>query len=519
LPGEQAAQAPLASLPLASLIDVTIRANGGCSLSGVHWDIYPGQRWAILGPNGSGKSLLAAALAGRIPVARGTVLHQLREGAVEAHDLRGHHRRRGQVVCVSLADQQGLAAKYAGYHQARWNASEAEAGPTVEALLTRHSVEAINPFEILPEPSDAQAFVARRARAISLLGLAHLLHRPVKQLSNGETRKLLLARALAGGPRLLVLDDPFAGLDVASRADLHRILDQLGRGETTLVIATSRADEIPSCVTHLLALDRCRVFAQGPRATVSSMAMPATPDRPTLPRARRVAGTGAPLVDMRSVTVRYGETTILDGVDFTVRESEHWALLGPNGAGKSTLLSLILADNPQAYANDVRILGRRRGSGESIWDIKARIGWVAPELHLHYPPSMRCLDVVLSGFFASVGLYRETAAAETERARRCLAALALEHTQERTLGELSQGMQRLVLLARAMVRNPRLLILDEPCQGLDSTHTREVNLAVDGTAREGGSSIIYVTHREDDLPSCITHVLRLEEGRVKPEPT
>jgi molybdate transport system ATP-binding protein len=173
-----------------------------------------------------------------------------------------------------------------------------------------------------------------------------------------------------------------------------------------------------------------------------------------------------------------------------------------------------LADNPQAYANDVHLFGRRRGTGESIWDIKARIGWVAPELLAHYPPSWPCLDVVLSGFHASMGLFRDCTADDIERGRHLLSSLGLESAAAQPLQSLSQGMQRLVLLARALVADPELLVLDEPCQGLDARHAQQVTAAVAGVASEGRASVIYVTHHEEELPSCITHVLRLEAGHV-----
>jgi molybdate transport system ATP-binding protein len=480
--------------------------------AGTTWDIYSGEHWAIVGPNGSGKSLLAAALAGRVPVAQGTLTHRLAEGVIDAHELGARHSRRSHAVLVSHADERALAMRHAGYHQARWNASEAEQGPSVDGLLSRHSVEALNPFEVLPEPEDAAVFEKRRQEVIDLFQLPPLLHRRVKQLSHGETRKLLLARAVLRGPRLLVLDDPLGGLDVDFRTDMHSILDQLARAGTVLVITAAREEELPACMTHILRVNDCKVVAQE-RMTVGTDV-----DKPQ----RRLSNSLAPavlgggseaIVEMRSVTVRYGETAILDRVDFTLRKGEHWALLGPNGAGKSTLLSLLLADNPQAYANQVWLFGRQRGSGESIWDIKARMGWVAPELLAHYPPSWRCMDVVLSGFHSSLGLYRDCTAQEAERGRRVLADLGLARLADQPLLELSQGQQRLVLLARALVANPELLVLDEPCQGLDALHAQQVTLAVDRVAREGRASVIYVTHHEEELPSCITHVLRLENGR------
>jgi molybdate transport system ATP-binding protein len=442
-------------------------------------------------------------------VAQGTLSHRLAEGTVDAHELGAHRSRRSHVVLVSHAEERALAMRHAVYHQARCNASEAEQGPSVDGLLGRHSVEAINPFEVLPEPEDAPVFEKRRQEVISLFQLSPLLHRRVKQLSHGETRKLLLARAVLRGPRLLVLDDPLAGLDVDFRADMHAILDQLARAGTALVMTAAREQELPACMTHILRVNECKVVAQE-RMTVGSDLGKAQGrlSSSLAPAASR--GEGEAIVEMRSVTVRYGEATILDHVDFTLRKGEHWALLGRNGAGKSTLLSLLLADNPQAYANQVRLFGRQRGSGESIWDIKARMGWVAPELLAHYPPSWRCMDVVLSGFHSSLGLYQDCTAPEIERGRQVLAALGLETSADQPLLELSQGQQRLVLLARALVANPELLVLDEPCQGLDALHAQRVTLAVDRVASEGRASVIYVTHHEEELPSCITHILRLE---------
>ncbi len=220
------------------------------------------------------------------------------------------------------------------------------------------------------------------------------------------------------------------------------------------------------------------------------------------------------IVELRDVTVRYGATTILDRVSFTMRRGEHWALSGPNGAGKSTLLSLVLADNPQAYANRVRLFGRRRGTGESIWEVKARIGAVSPELHAHYPGGTRVLEAVCSGLTGTLGLYRPCTGEEQARARRWLARFGLGDAEARNLVELSYGSQRLVLVARALVADPELLVLDEPCQGLDADGRRRVIDAVDAAAASARAAVLFVTHRPDELPRCITHALRLEQGRV-----
>lgn len=501
------------ALPRAALVSlhkIAFRSADRLYFADTDWTIHAGETWVVLGPNGSGKSLLAAGLAGLVPAARGSIIYRIGDEELAAHDLYSTHARRRHVLLVSLAEQQALATKLAGYHQARWNSSEAEGGPTVDALLSHHSIFAINPYEVLPPLTANDGFAQRRRRAVELLRLETLLPRKVKQLSNGETRRLLLARALAAGPKLLILDDPFAGLDTDGREQLHDVLGAIA-ADTTVVLATARPGDIPACATHVLEIGDGRVLACRAADGYRGKQGRACLSVPVAPPA-----TGELLVEMKSVTIRYGEAVILDHVDFCLRRGEHCALLGPNGAGKSTLLSLLLADNPQAYANDIRLFGRARGSGESIWDIKARIGWVAPELLLHYPQGWSALDVVVSGFFSSLGLFAERGAEQENKARQVLGWLGLGFVVDRPLRELSHGTQRLVLLARALVNEPDLLVLDEACQGLDPAHTTQVNATVDRIARETRTSTLYVTHYESELPSCTTRVLRLKDGRVLP---
>jgi molybdate transport system ATP-binding protein len=225
------------------------------------------------------------------------------------------------------------------------------------------------------------------------------------------------------------------------------------------------------------------------------------------------ASAGPELVRLRNVIVGYGDTVILDNINWIIHAGESWALLGPNGSGKTTLLSLILGDNPQVYTNEVVIFGRPRGSGESIWEIKQHIGWVSPELHLHFNDSATCFEVVVSGFHDTVGLFDPASARQRAAARRWLARFQLLEFAQRPLFSLSVGLQRMVLLARALVKNPRLLILDEPCQGLDSAHRDLFVRAVDALIRAGAATVIYVTHRPDEIPPSIKRVLRL---RLKP---
>jgi molybdate transport system ATP-binding protein len=196
-----------------------------------------------------------------------------------------------------------------------------------------------------------------------------------------------------------------------------------------------------------------------------------------------------------------------------VRRGERWALLGHNGAGKTTLLSLILGDNPQAYANDIELFGRQRGSGESIWDIKRRIGWMAPELHRHYPALMRCFDVVCSGWFDSVGLYRKCTPTQNDACRAVMEDLKISKLAQQSMKTISETEQRLVLLARALVKHPQLLVLDEPCQGLDA-HNREFVYQTLDNSTHWAQSLILVTHQTHHLPKSITHSLILDKGQV-----
>ncbi len=539
---------PASAPPFVELDAVTIRAHDRLVFEHTSWRVHAGEQWGIVGPNGSGKSLLAAALCGQVTLVRGRVVYHFLSEA-EAGDARYGLFPRGSVVRASADDQRSLTERYCGYHQVRWNAGDADDGDTVAELLSLRRIEGINPFQVVDDLIDHDTFSRRREEAIQAVGIAALLGRRVQQLSSGELRKVVLARALMRWPRLLVLDDPFGNLDVGARETVRCALDGLAAKGVQIVIATARVEDLPTCIDRLLFVNDGRVVratsrsaapGEGERAEaragIDSAPWPCSAAYQlvgTGPRAAELVGTGpraadvaeateltptssdqdAPLVAMRNVSVRYGTTRILDGIDFTVRRGQHWAILGPNGAGKSTLLSLVLADNPQAYANHVELFGQRRGTGDNIWDIKRRIGWVSSEIHAHYPANVRVLDVVCSGPFASIGLYEQCSPEEVARAQNCLQRFA-PGADDRRLGELSYGVQRLVLVARAMMGNPDLLVLDEPCQGLDAQGRRAVLEATERAAEEGRATVLLVTHHSDELPPCIQHVLHLRQGRV-----
>ncbi len=216
------------------------------------------------------------------------------------------------------------------------------------------------------------------------------------------------------------------------------------------------------------------------------------------------------------MTVRYEDRVILRDINWTVRAGESWALLGPNGSGKTTLLSLILGDNPQVYDNDIVVFGKQRGSGESVWEIKRRIGWVSPELHLHFDDGATCFEVAASGFYDTVGLFQTPSRRRRTTVLEWLAEFQVLEFAEYPLCALSTGLQRMVLLVRALVKRPQLLVLDEPCQGLDGANRDVFLRAVDKLIRNGKGTTIYVTHRKEEIPRTVKRVLRLKGGLAQP---
>jgi molybdate transport system ATP-binding protein len=215
-------------------------------------------------------------------------------------------------------------------------------------------------------------------------------------------------------------------------------------------------------------------------------------------------------IGMKAVNIQYGQTTIIQRLDWQVRKGEAWALSGPNGAGKSTLLSLVTADNPQAYAQNLVLFDRKRGSGESIWDIKRRIGYVSPELHLYFKEGGDVFSVVASGLFDTLGLFKKLSDRQAEQVDGCLEVLGLSQIRDRNFQQISSGEQRMVLLARALVKNPPLLILDEPCQGLDVRQIQLIKELINFLINRGETTLVYVSHYASDIPSSVQKELALK---------
>jgi molybdate transport system ATP-binding protein len=482
---------------LFSFEKAALRTGERILLEGLNWTVREGEHWGLLGPNGAGKSTLLRAVLGDVPVVRGNF------------NIFSGEEWNPPIGWASFELHRQLIAREESRDAARWFSADLDGAGTAAELLR----------ELRP----AQAPVGTEAwieQLVELFDLRRLLPRPFRSLSTGEIRRLLVARALVRRPRLLALDEPFDGLDEGSRGLLAGALGKLTAKGIQLLQVSHRVEELIPEITHVLALSGGRVLWQGPRrGTLTPRNLRRlygkASEEPASPPARQCSAprTGEPLVQMRAVSVRYGDRLVLDCLDWTVRRGENWCVRGPNGSGKTTLLSLVCGDNPQAYANDIRLFGVPRGSGESIWDIKRRIGLLSTEFQIAYRREASGLEVVVSGFHDSIGLYERSGAAEEASARELLGLLGLEEFAERDFGLLSGGQQRLLLLARAMVKRPELLVLDEPCQGLDPSNRSWILALIDRMVGNTGADLIYVSHHQDELPHCLTHLLELPGGK------
>ncbi|HIJ57719.1 MAG TPA: ATP-binding cassette domain-containing protein [Deltaproteobacteria bacterium] len=489
------------SKPLVTLKDITLRLGSSLYLPHTSWEIKTNQHWAVLGPNGSGKSSLVGAIAGIVPVARGKLTYHFIEEPITA------------IGYVSFGLQQRILARDIEKDEARFFSGDIDSLETVEQLLSEDTI-------------GNEAISDRIDRVLHLMGIPHLLNREIRYLSTGEMRKLLIARALMKDPKILILDEPFDGLDQHSRNKIkNSIIDLIGHG-FQIVLVTHRMDELIPHISHVLCLKEGKIIMQGSRDKVfesvkfdrlydNGNSIPEALSLLTEPfNISRNMGNQV-LIEMKGASVKYGEKTIINNLDWTVRHNENWAVAGPNGAGKSTLLKLIVGDNQQVYSNKVRIFGKIRGSGESIWEIKNKIGYISSEFQFGYRKRINAVEVVLSGFFDSIGLYRTASASQIDTAREWLNTLGITHLKNRRFDSLSDGEKRLVLIARVLVKSPLLVILDEPCQGLDPANRKMVLDLVDFVGHSGMSNLLFVTHHANEIPSCITHMLEFKKQPSK----
>lgn len=461
----------------------------------VSLDFLAGEHIAIVGPNGSGKSLLVDMLTGKYPLREGELAYDFSPSTTKTvYD---------NIKYIAFRDTYGsVDANY--YYQQRWNTHDQEDMPEVRDLLG----------EVKNDVLTQQLF--------ELFRIEPMLDKKIILLSSGELRKFQLAKTLLTAPRILIMDNPFIGLDASTRELLFNLLNGLAHMDSLqIILILSMMDDIPSFITHVVPVDNMIVGEKMEREMYMQAFHMQDFVAPMENLQQRILDlpygntsyTSEEVIKLNKVSIRYDDRTILKELDWTILRGEKWALSGENGAGKSTLLSLVCADNPQSYACDISLFGRKRGTGESIWEIKKHIGYVSPEMHRAYLKNLPAIEIVASGLHDSIGLYKRPREEQMAVCEWWMDIFGISALRDKPFLQLSSGEQRLALLARAFVKDPELLILDEPLHGLDTYNRRRVKKIIEAFCYRRDKTMIMVTHYENELPQTITNRLFLKRNR------
>lgn len=471
------------------LSQCSLRLGSRKVLDRVTLDVAPGAKLLVVGANGAGKTQLIKLLGGlRWPTASAGGSREYRSASGRALEL---VEARAHIAYVGAESQDK-------YSRHGWNHRLSE---VVATGLFGTDIPLDTPDE------------AGRRRVSALLGrfgLAEIADERMLEVSYGQRRLALVARALASRPRLLLLDEVFNGLDDGHRRLLRRGLRHVAGSATTVVATAHRAEDVPPGMNEACRVAEGRLRRSTLAAAVGRLAREARQgSRPVRgpARARRADG---PVIELRGVSVYREEHRALRDLDWVLHDGEHWAVTGRNGAGKSTLLGLLYGTHQVAAGGELHRRGQPRGT--PLEEIRRRVGLVSPELQADYDASSTLEEIVVSGLRDSVGLDVPATRGERSRARAALESVGLAGLARRRPREVSYGELRLALLARAFVKRPGLLLLDEPFTGLDPRRRRQLRAALSGLARSGSQLVIAIHHLED-LPPEVCHRLHLRRGR------
>lgn len=455
-------------------------------LSDFSWKLEEGQQWLVTGPSGSGKTIFFKAIRGEFRLTGGLFLFNGMEGPEAMEKLKT------AAAFVFFQDKAIDPEQF--YYQQRYNSQDADDTLTVRDYL----------------------FDGHPSKEIGQTGSLHLFHvdehmdKEFIKLSNGENRKVLITKALLKDPKILVLDNPYTGLDEASRMDLNKLIDRLAKSGIHILM-TSMQDRIPETMTHVLRLKNRIIRYSGIRSSVTqagnTMKMARIPfGFPPVENDRFDI-----VVRLHKVTIRYEEKLLLDRIDLTIRRGDKWLLKGPNGAGKSLIASLIYADHPQAYMNDITLFDRPRGRGESIWEIKDRIGFLSPEYHFYFDHELTAREVATGGLkdnpYAPKALTPET----EQLVMNLFSHFEIPHLMDQPMYALSTGFQRLVLFIRVLVKNPPFLVLDEPFQHFDQVMIEKSKALLDAFCVD--RTLLFITHEDSEVPKIVKKGKRMELQR------
>ncbi len=448
-----------------------------------------GENWLLSGISGSGKTTLAKVILGL----------QNAIGEVEIN-LDSSSKLPAQVLLVEswyqFKNVEGVANFY---YQQRYTAQQAKDTLTVNAELAHYGKENNLAF------ADVEPI-------LKALGFSDLKDSQLIELSSGEHKKLQLVKALWLKPQFLIIDQPFVGLDVKSREKLNILLDQ-ACADGVQFILISNEDELPKSINRFAKIENGKLVVLESQPQSAAFTKSDIGQVPEFLKQAPVYSSDL-IAKMVDVNISYGEKQVLKNINWDVKSGERWLLQGPNGSGKSTLLSLINGDHPQSYANELYLFGKKRGSGESIWDIKQHIGLISPEFHWYFDANATVWESIASGLYDSVGLFKTLPYSKKLQVDELVEYFGLTENKNDLLNTLPLGKQRLVLLARTIIKNPELLVLDEPCQGLDQHQTAYFNQLIDALCNNG-MTVIYVGHYESQLPISLNKRIVLENGTVK----
>ena len=506
----------------------------------INFELLTGEQLAIVGDNGSGKTRLVDVLTGKCAL---MPMNGVRYDFTPSKAKLVSDNMKYLSFRDSYGTNEGVY-----YYQQRWNQNDIEETPLVKDLLaesfrvaeeglTRKTV--FDKFVVRDETPEQEAERLRQEEVdkkemhrelekvkkhlYEIFHLEQLLDKHIILLSSGELRKFQLTKTLMTNPRVLIMDNPFIGLDVTARQQLGEFLTLLTK-ETNIsvVLVLSKTDDIPDIITHVVPVKNLTVGRKMTLQEYKESREPVPARMLSEEKERAILSLPEPMdsdaagceqvIDFRKVNIRYGERTILKDLSFTVKRDEHWALNGENGAGKSTLLSIVCADNPQSYANDIVLFGHQRGRGESIWDIKKHIGYISPEMHRAFMRDIPAVDIVASGLSDVSGLYRKPKPEQRAVCEFWMDVFGIKQYADTTFLKLSSGEQRLVLLARAFVKDPSLLILDEPLHGLDLKNRRLVKDVIEVFCQRKNKTMLMVTHYREEYPKNIDHEIYLKKN-------
>ncbi len=479
--------------PFLSVKRVTIRQGEKFFFENTSWTFYKGENWLIYGANGSGKSVFAKAISGLLPTKQGEIIcHFSKKKYLYPQ------QNRDAIQYLSFESQNNIIQKE-------------------EKQKDSYSVIGNEKKSVCVKEYLGKFFLTKAFR--NTFSIDNLLNKEITNLSSGEMRKVFILKALLNKPELLVLDEPFDGLDVMSKKNLMKLLNILMK-KIHVILIVHKYNEIPQYITHILLMKDCTIMAQGEKNTILNgfSELFQSYDKTGqiylhkhIPIKKK---TPEMLIQMHNVTVQFGKKKILQNINWTMKQGENWGVLGPNGAGKSTLIQLIYGEQLQAYANNITLFGLQLADKNPLEKRRKAISVVSPLTMMRYEKSITVSDVILSGHFDSIGLYKRTSDKQKKKVNFWLKRFKIQEIYSSKFQELSYGQKQLVLIIRAMLKKPKVLILDEPCNALDNENKKRVLAFINEIGMTSRTNLILITHNKDEIIPCINYIMYLKNGKI-----